>query len=379
MQFGKGAYFCYDELAGKLREKIPYWAWGCLYLVNGYYLSCMISIHLSVVLSLKMQQFIQSYWTLDTSADLEFPFDCPETISEVKGEIADHVVPLSDHSELILHHTDSAFDKTRHTIGHSISHELSGTECFIDKLGFYSSQIVDTLLAPNDSAYSVRKPPKCLKQFDQIEFAGTEVTYRCVECRDCLKGKNGNRVDAISIQAEMEQSLIDRPVEVDVERGRLVVVVVVEPDSRNRLGPSERGAVRVFQGQLKILSKLNDKRACERKLEDLGFVGYISNLSDEEKALIINGKVRYFIPWKAVYNETSQTTSCRLVFDASQSTQGGCSLNSLLAKWASSMNKLVEIMMWLTRPHAFQTDISKMYNVIHLSTRFWRYQLPAEC
>ena len=61
VHFGKGAYFCYDELAGKVIE-ISFLVLGMLYLVNGYYLSCMISIHLSVVLSLKMQPFIQSCW-----------------------------------------------------------------------------------------------------------------------------------------------------------------------------------------------------------------------------------------------------------------------------------------------------------------------------
>ena len=170
-------------------EKYPYWAWGCLYLVNGYYLSCMILIHLSVVLSLKMQPFIQSCCILYTSADLEFPFDCPGTITAVEGEIADHVEPLSGHIEPILHHADPALDKAEPTFGHSISHELSGNESFNDKLGFDSSQIVDTLLTPNDSAYAVRKPPKCLKQFDP---RGPRLHIGSVECRDCLKCKNGS-------------------------------------------------------------------------------------------------------------------------------------------------------------------------------------------
>ena len=38
------------------------------------------------------------------------------------------------------------------------------------------------------------------------------------------------------------------------------------------------------------------------------------------------------------------------------------------------MNKLIEIR-WLTWPHTFYTDISKMYNVILLHPRFWQYQL----
>ena len=112
------------------------------------------------------------------------------------------------------------------------------------------------------------------------------------------------------------------------------------------------------------------------KSHELGFVDFVTNLSDVEQTLILNSDVRYFLPWRAVCNENSQTTACRLVFDASQETLGGCSLNSLLAKGANSRNKLIVIMIrWLTRPHAFHTDISKMYNVILLHPRFWRYQL----
>ena len=54
------------------------------------------------------------------------------------------------------------------------------------------------------------------RQFDEIESAGTEVTYRCMDC--CLKCKHGPRFDAMSIQEEIEQSLIERCVQVDVDR-----------------------------------------------------------------------------------------------------------------------------------------------------------------
>ena len=51
-----------------------------------------------------------------------------------------------------------------------------------------------------------RKQPKCVRQFNEIESAGTEVTYRCMHCRGCLKCKNGPRFDAMSIQEEMSRA-----------------------------------------------------------------------------------------------------------------------------------------------------------------------------
>ena len=56
--------------------------------------------------------------------------------------------------------------------------------------------------------YAARKPPKACQLFDEIENAGTEVTYRCVECRSCPECKRGERLDSVSIQEEVEQSLI---------------------------------------------------------------------------------------------------------------------------------------------------------------------------
>ena len=59
--------------------------------------------------------------------------------------------------------------------------------------------------------------------------------------------------------------------------------------------------------------------------------------------------VKYFIPWRAVWNQKTVSTPCRLVFDASQGTRGGCSLNSLLAKGANSMNELSGMLTRWTR------------------------------
>ena len=56
-----------------------------------------------------------------------------------------------------------------------------------------------------------------------------------------------------------------------------------------------------------------------------------------------------------------------MVFDSSQAANGGCSLNSLLAKGVNGMNKLIEILIrWSIRAHAYHTYVSKMYNKVRL-------------
>ena len=226
-----------------------------------------------------------------------------------------------------------------------------------------------------------RKPPKCLKQFDEIEVTGTEVTYRCVDCRGCLECKNGPRLESVSIQEEIEEHLIERSVIVDLEKGQSSAKLpfVVDPDKRIAVDEVRQVALKVFNGQMKnLLAKDKERMAVvesEQKLQDLGFVDWVHNLSEQEQSLV-NKDVQYVIPWRAVYNENSVSTPCRLVFDASQGTRSGCSLNSVLAKGVNSLNKLVEIMLrWTTHVHAYHTDVSKMYNRVVLDPEHWRYQL----
>ena len=98
------------------------------------------------------------------------------------------------------------------------------------------------------------------------------------------------------------------------------------------------------------MQKLNanpeDRRSVlefEQKLQDMGFVDYVSNLKPSEREMIINSESKYFIPWRPVWNPNSISTPCRLTFDALMGGREGCSLNSVLAKGANSLNNLLGI------------------------------------
>ena len=203
-------------------------------------------------------------------------------------------------------------------------------------------------LSESENVYigKTRKPraPKCVKQFDDVEKAGTEVSFRCVDCRDCMKFKRGERIEAISIQEEVDQDLIERNVFVDPDKGVTSCKLPFLVDPESRLVPNDNGALQVFWQQVrKLNANPKDKAAViksQQKLQHLGFVD--------------------FVPWRAVWKEGSVTHACRMVFDGSQAMKGGYSLNSLLPKGMNRMNKLVEIMIrWSTWKHAFHTDISK--------------------
>ena len=253
----------------------------------------------------------------------------------------------------------------------------------------YNDSFVDEVISDNDdsnekqrfdSGFANRRISlKIEKRFNEIENAGTEIRYRCIKCRDCLDCKKNEKIENISIQEEVELGLIDRSVTVDIYKCQTIAKLQFIKDPRNRLSPNENIAMKIYDGQVKKLANCPENKeviSSEQRLHELGFVEFVEKLTEDQKVKIRNNHVKHFIPWRAVWNVDSISTPCRLVFDASQKTRSGESLNSLLAKGRNNMNKLVEITIrWMIHKYAFHTDIQKMYNTIKLNEEHWCYQL----
>ena len=85
--------------------------------------------------------------------------------------------------------------------------------------------------------------------------------------------------------------------------------------------------------------------------------------------------VQNYVPWRAVWKENSLSTPCRVVFDASNNTGSGFSLNDILVKGRNNMNKLVEMFIrWTTHAAALHTDVQKTYNTVKLQEKDWCLQ-----
>ena len=239
---------------------------------------------------------------------------------------------------------------------------------------------IEELVNDTSKAYMCRKTLKCLKSFEEIESAGTEVSYRCVRCRGCPECKQSKSIGCISIQEEVEQGIINKSVVVNLKKGYTTAKLPFLGDPINKLAPNKYIAKRVYTRQLRKLNmNPKDKQdviKSEKKLHDLGFVEFLDNLSPNQREKINSSAIMHFIPWQAVWNPNSISTPCRIVFNASQATSTGFSLNSLVAKGRNNMNKLVEIVIrWLVRRCAFHTDVQKMYNAVRLDEEHWCYQL----
>ena len=52
--------------------------------------------------------------------------------------------------------------------------------------------------------------------FEEVENAGSEISYRCVKCRECKECRKGEKIELISTKEEVEQTLIEKSVHVDL-------------------------------------------------------------------------------------------------------------------------------------------------------------------
>ena len=225
-----------------------------------------------------------------------------------------------------------------------------------------------------------RRLSKKFTAFEEVENAGCEVTFRCLKCRNCLECKKSQQVQCMSIQAEVEQELIDRSVIVDAEKGVTIATLPFLDDPKTALAPNDATALAVYKAQVRKLDKCPEERKeiieSEAKMHDLGFVEKLQNLTREQQAMIFSSNMQHYLVWRVVYNPNSLSTPCRLVFDASHPTASGRSLNSLLPKGENRMNQLLQIVIrWLTLPFVLHTDVRKMYNTVKLNEKFWQYQL----
>ena len=221
---------------------------------------------------------------------------------------------------------------------------------------------------------------KAEAHFHQVENAGTEVSYRCTDCRNCNRYKRSENTEFVSIQEEIEQDIIDKSVQVDVSKGITIAKLPSIMNPEFRLLSNKRQALAVYMGQIRKLNKVpddrNDVMKSESKLQFRGYVDVLDNLSKEQRLKVDNSEVNYFIPWRAVWNSNSLNTPCRLVFDASQATYSGYSLYNILAKGRNCRNKLVEVVIrWTSHKYVFHADIQTMYNPIKLVEDDWCYQL----
>ena len=218
-------------------------------------------------------------------------------------------------------------------------------------------------------------------KFSDLENLGTETSYRCVRCRNCSDCRKGEVLERVSLQEESEQALIEGCVTLNIPEKKLEAKLPFIQDPVTNLTPNQHIANKVLDSQLRLVSKnpdmLQDVIKSHNKLRSKGHVVAYSELTDNERAVMDSSPgPGYFIPWRTVYKESSLSTPCRMVFDASARTpNGGESLNNILAKGQNKLAKIMSVLMkFRTKRSAFTADVSMAYNGVKLHVEHYKYQ-----
>ena len=213
------------------------------------------------------------------------------------------------------------------------------------------------------------------------EIFETEVTYRCMRCRNCAQCRNSEKVNELSLKEEREQCLIDEAVSFDPEKKVLFSSLPFIQNPDDFLKPNRHIAECILASQLKIVADNEQGRkdviAAHDKLRSKGYVCKLTELDKQTQQLIdVNGDTtKYYIPWRMQWKQ-SLSSPGRMVFDASSMTPKGKSLNCILAKGENKLSKLFHVLLkFRAGAEGFTADISMAYNNVWLRPEYLRFQL----
>jgi cation transport regulator ChaB len=180
------------------------------------------------------------------------------------------------------------------------------------------------------------------------------------------------------LQEEFEQQVIEQSVSIDDKERKVIVELPfikspVEFLSKRHKGSDNLGqALMIYRSQCRKPEEIRAQiRAAHEDLVKKGFMVPLSSLTKEKQDMINKASFRHYYPWRAVHKPGSVSTPVRLVVDPS------CTgLNIILAKGENMLSQIPDILIRLrTRRFAWTTDISKLYNQLHLHDSALPYSL----
>ena len=208
--------------------------------------------------------------------------------------------------------------------------------------------------------------------FKQLE-AGTTVDYRCPDCRECVRCKNSDTTDKISLREEIEQKAVEDSVNFDRHNDRILINLSKRGTEEFFLTSNRDIALKVFR---KICEKASNNIetkqeivAAFEKLFQNGHAAYLCDVDESDLSKFMNKPVQHYLPWRLVWKSDSLSTPCRPVFDASTNTRkrpdnsgGGRSLNDLLCKGrVDTLNLLKMVIRFSIGTHAITGDLKQFY------------------
>ena len=231
-----------------------------------------------------------------------------------------------------------------------------------------------------DLAPSLLTAKQDLEKFENLDRCGSEVTYRCLRCRNCNDCRRGDLIEQGSLEGEVQQALIEKCIRLNIKKKRLETSLPFIMDPHLNLAPNKHRATAMLKSQLNKVKRnpaiKEDIYKAHNKLLDKGHVCAIKDLSPEDKKIVMApGATVNHIPWNIVMKISSMSTPARMTFNASSKTSTGHSLNSVLAKGENKLPKIFHILLKFgSKKAAFTADVSMAYNAVKLYPAYYNFQ-----
>ena len=309
---------------------------------------------------------------LDLEDDADLPISYPKESRNIYKIPACHELNISVHPSPVTAQDIKIFNSQYILKDESVEEAPSMSlnpprEIFDDSVGVHFC-----------SVYKAKVPlSKLIRVIDEDDISSL-VNYRCPSCSKCLKCLQSNRTKTMSLQEAAEQELIARSVTIDTDQKKVFVefpflkdpvafLQTFHQDSTN----NRYQALRAYQAQCRKPQRVKEGiKKAHRELVDRGFMVKLTSLTQEQQELIKNSGFQHYFPWSSVEKE-SVSTPVRLVVDPSRT-----GLNVILAKGENNMCKIYSILIRnRCQSHIFTTDISKLYNQLHLRDSALPYSL----
>jgi hypothetical protein len=182
---------------------------------------------------------------------------------------------------------------------------------------------------------------------------------KCDKCANCPMCRLSARAKTRSLQEQFEQDLIAKSVTVDFEKKKVYVDLPFIRPPAKFLSRKHGRSDHYNQARSRNMSALPSGR----ELQEKGFMVPLAALSMGQRNAIAMAPFRHYFPWRTVYKPTSVSTPVRMVVDSS-----AMGLNIVLAKGVNMLPLIPEILVRLrVYKEAWTTDISKLYNRLHLN------------
>ena len=276
----------------------------------------------------------------------------------------------------IVIHTNTITEETLQSLDMTEEDDAADLFCACEPVN-------DSSVSPQDiesqiAIHKAKVPVSRKKEYFDEEDQGFVSTYRCEDCTKCKKCSFSDKTKMMSLQEKMEQEAIEKSVHIDLQQRKVFVdLPFIKPPvealkKRHNSDSNYKQALRIYQTQCrKPLAMKSAMVKVQKDLVEKGFMMKLSDLNQGQSMIIQKAGFKHYMPWNIAEKPDSSSTPVRMVVDASVT-----GLNEILAKGENKMSKINHILIRnRCRRYIWTSDISKLYNQLHLNDSALPYAL----